>query len=84
MALQWEPQWEDVVLEYAGIRLKVKRDKVTGLIKCPLCSDDKPSYFFTLKDLLQHLVMHAQRDWKTERVIVAAPAETGEAAELEE
>ena len=79
MALQWEPQWEDVVLEYAGVRLKVKRDRVTGLLKCPLCGDEKPSFFFTVKDLVSHIVMHAQRDWRKERVVVAL----GEEEEVE-
>ena len=78
MTYQWEPQWVDKLVEYAGVRLMVKRDKVTGLLKCPICGDDKPSYFFTPKDLILHIIMHAQRDWKSERVVVAVEVEEGE------
>ncbi len=78
MSLQWEPQWEEVVVEEAGVKLKVKRDRVTGLLLCPVCGEDKPTYFFTVRDLVNHLVMHAQRDWQRERVVVTAEAEEGE------
>ncbi len=70
MALQWEPQWEDVIIEVDGVRLKVKRDKVTGLYMCPVCGTKKPTYFFTANDLIEHIIMHAVRDWRSERVVV--------------
>ncbi len=71
MALQWEPVWEDVILEEHGIRLKVKRDRETGLIVCPICGlGEKASYFFTLRDLVEHITMHARRDWRRERIVV--------------
>jgi hypothetical protein len=82
MALQWEPQWEEIVVEEAGVRLRVKRDRVTGLLMCPLCREDKPTYFFTLKDLVSHIVMHAQRDWQRERIVVTGEEE-GEGGEEE-
>ncbi len=71
MALQWEAKWEDVIVEEYGIRLRVKRDRVTGLYACPICGiGDHASYFFTVKDLLVHIASHALRDWKRERVVV--------------
>ncbi len=71
MALQWQAVWEEVVIEEYGIKLKVYRDKVTGLYACPICGlHDKASYFFTVKDLLTHIASHALRDWKSQRIVV--------------
>lgn len=77
MALQWEPQWEEVMVEYSGVRLRVKRDRVTGLYACPLCGlGEHATYLFTPRDLVYHLYSHARR---LERHRVAAAGE-----ELEE
>ena len=85
MALQWEPQWEDVVVEKWGIRLRVKRDKVTGVYACPVCgTGDNTIYFFSVEDLLRHVLVHARRE-KVETIRVSLE-ETGgeEGARLEE
>lgn len=37
MSLTWEPRWEPVVIEYAGIRIRTCRDRITGMIACPIC-----------------------------------------------
>ncbi len=61
MSLSWEPVWEDYVAEYAGVRIKTRRDKATGLIECPICGPtDKPVYLYTDKDLVMHLTAHAK------------------------
>ncbi len=39
MALTWEPRWESVVIEYAGVRIRTCRDRITGMIACPICID---------------------------------------------
>lgn len=62
MSLQWEPQWVDETVEYAGMRLRVKRDKVTGLYACPVCGlGDNATYLLTVKDLFYHIYAHARR-----------------------
>ncbi len=53
--------WEEVLITCHGIRLKVKRDKETGLLACPLCgAGDEATYFFTVEDLLLHIVAHVK------------------------
>ncbi len=37
MSLTWEPRWEPVVIEYAGIRIRTCKDKITNMIACPIC-----------------------------------------------
>ena len=37
MALTWEPRWEPYLVNYAGIRIWTCRDKITGMIACPIC-----------------------------------------------
>jgi hypothetical protein len=65
VSLQWEPEWEETVVEYSGMRLRVLRDKVTGLYACPICgTGDRATYLFTPKDLVYHIYAHAR---KTER-----------------
>jgi hypothetical protein len=86
LSLQWEPQWEEVVVERSGIKLKVPRDKVTGLYACPICGfGEDASYFFTVDDLIRHILTHA-KPGKAERVKVAVEtfAIEGEAARVEE
>lgn len=43
------------------MRLKVRRDRQTGLLACPLCRGDKAAYFFTPEDLIAHLLSHVRR-----------------------
>ena len=86
MSLQWEPEWEDVIVEESGIRLKVPRDKVTGLYACPICGfGEDASYFFTIEDLVKHTLTHA-KPGRAERIRVAVEvsAAEGEAARVEE
>ena len=86
MSLQWEPEWEEVIVEESGIRLKVLRDKVTGLLACPICGlGEDASYFFTARDLIIHMLAHA-RPLRAERlkVSVEVSAVEGEAARVEE
>jgi hypothetical protein len=62
LSLQWEPEWEPVVIEYHGIRLRVLRDRVTGLLACPICgTGDNATYLFTSKDLVYHILAHARK-----------------------
>ena len=37
MSLTWEPRWEPIVVEYAGMRIRTCRDRITGMIACPIC-----------------------------------------------
>jgi len=84
VALQWEPQWEDIVVEKWGIRLRVKRDRVTGVYACPICgTSDNALYFFTVEDLLRHILTHAGRE-KIEVIRVVISEEGEEGAKLEE
>jgi len=39
VALTWEPRWEPVVVEYAGMKIRTCRDRITGMIACPICID---------------------------------------------
>ncbi len=80
MSLQWEPQWEEVLIEYHGIRLKVLRDKVTGLYACPICgTGDHATYIFTPKDLVYHIYAHAKQAEKhTTRIRVEEEREEEE------
>ena len=81
MSLQWDPQWEEVVVDVEGIRVKVLRDRVTGLIACPICgTGEKASYFFSPRDLVNHLFAHTM---KAQKVYIAAPVATEEEDEEE-
>ncbi|MCX8199248.1 MAG: hypothetical protein N3E36_04365 [Sulfolobales archaeon] len=37
MSLTWEPKWEAITIEYEGVRIKTCRDRITGMIACPIC-----------------------------------------------
>ncbi|ADI32197.1 hypothetical protein Shell_1094 [Staphylothermus hellenicus DSM 12710] len=37
MAYTWEPKWEKYRVEVDGIILYTCRDKITGMIACPIC-----------------------------------------------
>ena len=59
MSMQWEPQWEETLIEYKGIRLRVPRDRVTGLYACPICGlGERATYLFTIRDLIYHIYSH--------------------------
>ncbi|RUM47351.1 MAG: hypothetical protein DSY37_02900 [Hyperthermus sp.] len=76
MSLQWEPEWVEEVLEYSGVRIRVFRDKATGLIACPVCGlGDNASYFFMPRDLLEHLRAHARRADKYRFAVVESEEE---------
>jgi len=70
MAYTWEPKWEVFEVEVEGIRFRTCRDKITGLIACPICihaaskclGEKTPlnytyenAYFYTVEDLLKHI-----------------------------
>ena len=84
MALQWEPQWEEIIVDKWGVRLRVKRDRATGVYACPICGvADDAVYFFTVEDLLRHILMHARRE-KVEAIRVSLEEGGEEGAKLEE
>jgi hypothetical protein len=71
LAYTWEPKWEAVRLESNGIILNTCREKVTGLIACPICLNasftclgksathaemkGEVSLFFSIDDLIEHI-----------------------------
>jgi len=70
------------VIEYHGVRLRVKRDKQTGLMACPLCGvGDEATYFFTPEDLLRHILAHVKGYMRHKR---KAPVRHPEEQEEEE
>ncbi|MGC9210303.1 MAG: hypothetical protein ACP5FT_03465 [Acidilobus sp.] len=48
---------EEVIVEYAGSRVRAYRDKEDGMLVCPICRRSK---FATPADLLAHMVAHAK------------------------
>ncbi|MGC9071615.1 MAG: hypothetical protein ACP5HK_02825 [Acidilobus sp.] len=48
---------EEVIVEYAGSRVRAYRDRQDGLLVCPICRRSK---FTTPTDLLAHIVAHAK------------------------
>jgi len=76
LSLTWEPQWERVKVSYAGMTVVTCRDRVTGLLLCPICSDidricpegkvisvlsEDMVVFYTVEDLLHHLRSHGSK-----------------------
>ncbi len=62
MSLQWEPAWKTIIIEVDGIKLKVQKDEVTGLLACPICGlGEKATYFFSERDLIKHMISHKSR-----------------------
>lgn len=70
MAYTWEPKWEPFEVNYEGIKFKTCRDRITGLIACPICvhaasrclGERAPSgykyensFFYSVDDLIVHL-----------------------------
>ncbi|HIQ23657.1 MAG TPA: hypothetical protein EYH50_01245 [Pyrodictium delaneyi] len=82
MSLQWDPKWEEVVIDVEGIRVKALQDRITKLLACPICGvGDRASYFFNPRDLINHLFAHTS---KAQRIQVAAPTTEPEEEEEEE
>ncbi|MEM0004689.1 MAG: hypothetical protein QXN97_05095 [Desulfurococcaceae archaeon] len=70
MAYTWEPKWEVFEVNLDGIKFKTCRDKITGLIACPICihaasrclGEPEPrnyvyenSFFYSAEDLINHI-----------------------------
>ncbi len=71
MAYTWEPRWEKIRIEANGIVIHTCRDKITGMIACPICIDAASKcldletkgkkyrtvniFFFTIDDLVKHI-----------------------------
>ncbi len=70
MAYTWEPRWEKYVVEINGIRIETCKDKITGMIACPICINAmekclggeyipgynyENSFFFSEEDLIRHI-----------------------------
>ncbi|MET1160425.1 MAG: hypothetical protein ABWW65_05635 [Thermoprotei archaeon] len=45
MAFTWEPRWEKIRIEAHGIIIHTCRDKITGMIACPICIDARSKCF---------------------------------------
>lgn len=93
MAYTWEPKWEVFEVEHEGVKFKTCRDKITGLIACPICIHaassclgEKPpqhyeyehSYFYTVEDLIEHLIGYHMRDLKKKLKKVSSKSKKGE------
>ncbi len=70
MAYTWEPRWEPYKVEINGIIIMTCRDRVTGMIACPICINAlekclggesipgyqyENSFFFSDEDLIKHI-----------------------------
>ncbi|ALU11615.1 hypothetical protein EYM_03070 [Ignicoccus islandicus DSM 13165] len=63
MSLNWTPRWKIVEIDVEGIRLRVPRDEVSGLLSCPICHSIEESngrYFFDERSLINHMITHAK------------------------
>ncbi len=52
-----EAELQEVLVEYAGSRVRALKERETGLLVCPIC---RRARFATPSDLLAHLVAHAK------------------------
>jgi hypothetical protein len=79
VAYAWEPRWEKYVVNRNGIIIHTCKDKVTGMIACPICINAAEkclggehvaeykydnSFFFTDEDLIRHI-----RDYHGGRIV---------------
>lgn len=70
MSYTWEPKWEKIKISSDGIEFWTCRDRITGMIACPICANVRsacfggvaegagkaePVFFFTAEDLIWHL-----------------------------
>jgi len=71
LAIVWKPVWEEITIEYEGIRIRTVMDKETGLIACPICMtqvlkkkksmkelEDETMFFFDGQSLIHHMATH--------------------------
>ena len=85
MALSWEYSWKEVIVEYHGSRMKALRDEKTGLLACPICGlKDKSTFFYTARDLFNHVIAHVEEKWRRIKVEVVEEEEKEEIGEEEE
>ncbi len=79
MAYTWEPKWELIEVDVDGMKIKTCRDRITGLIACPICIHaaskcmDEPApanyeyenvFFYSVDDLINHLLYYHARGLK--------------------
>jgi hypothetical protein len=79
MAYVWEPKWELFEVKADGIVFRTCRDRITGMIACPICihaaskcmGEPAPSnypyentFFYSVEDLIQHLKNYHARGLK--------------------
>ncbi|WP_048163311.1 hypothetical protein [Thermogladius calderae] len=69
MSYTWEPRWEKFRVESHGIVFYTCRDRITGMITCPVCVNaretclggnagkgkQEPVFFYTVEDLIYHI-----------------------------
>ncbi len=65
----WLPQWEVIEVEYKGIKIRVLKDKETGLLACPLCLGvgEEGKYFYDVPSLIEHLAAHLHKPWERKK-----------------
>jgi len=66
---------EEVIVEYAGSRVRALKEKSTGLLLCPIC---RRARFSTPEDLLAHMVAHAKGTLEHRRQPPSRSAQAGE------
>ena len=49
-----------LIIEYSGSKIPVEKDE-RGLYSCPICKD---YLFYTIEDLMHHIVSHARNNLK--------------------
>ncbi len=54
MSLTWEPRWEPIIIEYAGMRIRTCRDRITGMIACPICINAASTCLDLEKEVPRH------------------------------
>jgi hypothetical protein len=72
MSLRWTPKWVTKVISVGGKDVEVCYDEVTKLYACPFCAPhcrsgglgDRGSYFFSEKDLIEHIKAHKLALWE--------------------
>ena len=71
-----EGEWKEVIVEYEGMRVRAYINEKTKLYACPVCGlGDKASYFFSKRDLLQHIVAHTREEWRKEKLRITREEE---------
>ncbi len=71
-----EGEWKETVVEYRGMKIKAYVNEKTGLYACPICGlGERASYFFSERDLLQHIIAHTREEWRKEKLHIAREEE---------